>query len=155
MCESSAGKRYKVREPHPSVKLKFTLLLLKQIISCPFSQQQPLIQSNSCQPVLESMGFTHLTKYYGNCLPKNASFNLCQVTKNKIFQIIPSLNSNKATRLYLIPCKFIKDSAQFIKSPLTHIENYPISKSKIPDDLKAARITPMYKKNTKTEAGDQ
>ena len=64
------------------------------------------------------------------------------------------LNSNKATGLDLIPSRFLKDGAMFITTPLTYIVNLSISSSQIPDDLKTARITPIYKKNSKMEAGN-
>ena len=61
---------------------------------------------------------------------------------------------NKATKLHCITTKFTKDGPGFIKMPLTHIGNLSISKSKIFDDIKVARIIPIYKKNSNTEAGN-
>ena len=44
--------------------------------------------------------------------------------------------------------RLIKDGADIIMSPLTHILNLSLVTGNIPDDLKSARVTPIYKKNT-------
>ena len=41
-----------------------------------------------------------------------------------------------------------------ISKPLTHIVNISIQTGNIPDDLKMARVIPLYKKKSKTDAGN-
>ena len=50
--------------------------------------------------------------------------------------------------------RFIKDGAKLIESPLIHILNISLSTSEIPVNLKSAKVMPIYKKNTKMEAGN-
>ena len=48
--------------------------------------------------------------------------------------------------------RFIKDGAKLIVSPLTHILNLSLSTGEIPENLKSAKVMPIYKKNSKMEA---
>ena len=59
-------------------------------------------------------------------------------------KILENPNSNKATGLDQISPRFIKDCANIIMSPLTHILNLSLVTGKIPDDLKSAWVTPIY-----------
>ena len=65
-----------------------------------------------------------------------------------------SLSPNKATGLDGIPARFIKDSSSIIAGPLCHIINLSIIQGVIPDDLKSARVVPLYKKNDKTDVSN-
>ena len=65
-------------------------------------------------------------------------------------KILHSMSSIKATGLDEIPAKYLKDGSSVISKLLTHIINLSITTGSIPDDLKMARIIPLYKKNSKT-----
>jgi hypothetical protein len=82
------------------------------------------------------------------------SFSLSVVTKGTVIKYLNKLGANKATGLDGIPARFIKDSVHNISEPLTHIINLSIITGIVPDDLKSARVVPLYKKNNKTEAGN-
>ena len=45
-----------------------------------------------------------------------------------------------------INSKVVKYVAQYISMPLSHIFNLTFETGKIPDDLKVALVTPVYKK---------
>ena len=64
------------------------------------------------------------------------------------------MSSSKATGLDEIPAKYLKDGSSVISKLLTHIINLSITTGSIPDDLKMARIVPLYKKNSKTNVGN-
>ena len=68
--------------------------------------------------------------------------------------VLCKLNSSKATGLDLLSARFIKDGAKLIATPLTHILNLSLSTSEIPENLKSAKVMPIYKKNSKMEAGN-
>ena len=68
--------------------------------------------------------------------------------------ILTSLNSCKATGLDGLPAKFIIDSVESIVGPLAYIVNLSIRSGVFPDDLKRAKIVPIYKKKAKTEPGN-
>ena len=67
--------------------------------------------------------------------------------------VLTSLNSCKATGLDGLPAKFIIDSVESIVEPLAYIVNLSIRSGVFPDDLKRAKIVPIYKKKAKTEPG--
>ena len=69
-------------------------------------------------------------------------------------KILHSMSSSKATGLDEIPAKYLKDGSSVISKLLTHIINLSITTGSIPDDLKMARIVPLYKKNSKTNVGN-
>ena len=64
------------------------------------------------------------------------------------------MRSSNATGLDEIPAKYLKDGSSVISKLLTHIINVYITTGSIPDDLKMARIVPLYKINSKTHVGN-
>ena len=85
-------------------------------------------------------------------VPNNFSFKL--VSEVKIFKHLNCLSSSKATGLDGIPARFVKDGASIIAGPLSHIVNLSIIQGSVPDSLKLARVTPLFKKNDKTQVGN-
>ena len=57
----------------------------------------------------------------------------------------------KADGLDGIPTSLLKLSFTFIASSLTHIFNLVISTGIIPNDWKSARVTPIYKADSKVD----
>ena len=78
----------------------------------------------------------------------------CANPKQTVSKILHSMSSSKATGLDEIPAKYLKDGSSVISKLLTHIINLSITTGSIPDDLKMARIVPLYKKNSKTNVGN-
>ena len=77
-------------------------------------------------------------------------FGLVSVTVDQVSSILNSISASKARGLDELPTRFIKDGSSVIAKPLTHIVNLSITTGNIPDDLKAARVVPLYKKKGKT-----
>jgi hypothetical protein len=82
-------------------------------------------------------------------VPNSFSFSI--VSENTILKHTHKLSANKASGLDGIPARFVRDSASFISCPLAHIVNLSIIQDSVPDDLKSARVIPLYKKSVKTE----
>ena len=82
------------------------------------------------------------------------SYSFSMVSENKILKYLNNLSANKATGLDGIPSRFVRDSASVIACPLTHVINLSIIQGVVPDDLKSARVVPLFKKNNKTEVGN-
>ena len=82
------------------------------------------------------------------------SYSFSMVSENKILKYLNNLSANKATGLDGIPSRFVRDSASVIACPLTHVINLSIIQGVVPDDLKSARVVPLFKKNDKTEVGN-
>ena len=103
---------------------------------------------------LNKYGRNFVSKYYTakGVVPNSFSFSI--VSENKILKHLEKLSANKATGLDGIPARFIRDSASFITGPITHIVNLSIIQGSVPDDLKSARVIPLYKKGDKTEVGN-
>ena len=82
------------------------------------------------------------------------SFSLNPVTIDNVYKMLKGLNSTKATGLDNIPARFVNDAADNISTPLTHMIHLSLHHGKVPDDLKYARVVPLYKKNSKTDVGN-
>ena len=76
------------------------------------------------------------------------------MSENTVMKYLVNLSANKATGLDGIPARFVRDSASVISYPLAHIINLSIIQGSVPDDLKTARVVPLFKKNDKTEVGN-
>ena len=53
-----------------------------------------------------------------------------------------------------IPARFVKDSASFLKLPVTFLINMSISENCVPDDMKEARVKPLFKKGSNLDVGN-
>ena len=96
----------------------------------------------------------HFLDFYSSLGVTSNSFCFSEVSENNVLSILCKLNSSKATGLDLLSPRFIKDGAKLIASPLTHILNLSLSTGEIPVNLKSAKVMPIYKKNSKMEAGN-
>ena len=90
-------------------------------------------------------GWSHVQKFYQS-MHTTTSFKIKVVSESVVLKILQNLNPSKATGLDQLSPRFIKDGANIIMSPLTHILNLSLVTGKIPDNLKSARVTPIYKK---------
>ncbi len=61
---------------------------------------------------------------------------------------------NKSTGLDGIPARFLKDAAEVVARPLTHIINLSIRTQIFPDKMKMAKVKPLYKKKSRLQAGN-
>ena len=67
----------------------------------------------------------------------------------QLSSILNSIRASKATGLDELPARLIKHGSSVIAKRLTHIVNLSITTANIPDDLKVARVVPLYKKEEK------
>ena len=51
-------------------------------------------------------------------------------------------------------CTFHPTGASIIACPLSHVINLSLIQGTIPDDLKSARVVPIFKRNDRTEVGN-
>jgi len=82
------------------------------------------------------------------------SFSFALVSESTVLKYINHLSHSKATGLDVIPARFMMDGAAVIAGPLTHIINLSLIQGRVPDDLKLARVVPLYKKSDKTDVGN-
>ena len=82
--------------------------------------------------------------------PVVAGFSFEHVTISKIETEIKNLNSNKATTFGNIPPKLLKTNSDICAEPLQKVFNECVSKSQFPDELKAADVSSLFKKDVST-----
>ena len=86
--------------------------------------------------------------------PIQFSFFLRPVTENEVKDIISSLDTRKAAGHDGIVVKLVKDASKEILKPLCSLINLSFSKGIFPDDLKIARVLPIYKKGNPEDMGN-
>ena len=63
----------------------------------------------------------------------------------KFLDELYGLNCAKAVGHYGLPISYLVKAADFIYQPLTHIFNTSIASSIFPDEMKIAKVIPMFK----------
>ena len=76
------------------------------------------------------------------------------ITKDEVEEIINALNSKKASDVYGIPIKIVKDSSPFISNILADIYNSSILSGVFPNKLKLTYVIPAQKGNSKMSIGN-
>ena len=92
--------------------------------------------------------------FYKQKESQERDFVLKKVSEDFVYKELLKLNPSKSTGLDEIPARFIRDGASVLKIPITFIVNLSLSSGKVPDDMKVARVKPLYKKNSSLEAGN-
>ena len=72
-------------------------------------------------------------------------------SENEVEGIISMFNPNKAQGIDTIPIRLIMLAKVILSPYLTRMMNNFITTGQYPDVLKIARVTPIYKKGSKTE----
>ena len=81
-------------------------------------------------------------------------FILAPVSEDFIYKELCKLNPSKSTGTDNIPARFVKDAASVLTKPILHIVNLSIDQDLVPNDLKNARVVPLFKKNKRCEVGN-
>lgn len=78
-------------------------------------------------------------------------FNFDKVLEDKIMNVIESLQLKKATGIDNISVRILQENKLTLIPIVTHLFNSVISSSTFPDCQKIARITPLFKKGSKSD----
>ena len=81
----------------------------------------------------------------------DSTFELELLTADELRKLVNDIPLGKADGLDGIPTSLLKLAFTFIASSLTHIFNLVISTGIIPNDWKSARVTPIYKADSKVD----
>ena len=73
------------------------------------------------------------------------SMHLKLVTDIELKEIINNLRCGTSSDYDQIPMWLVKDSVELISSPLMNIVNLSINSGIVPDELKIARVLPLFK----------
>ena len=95
-----------------------------------------------------------LKNYYQKKGVVENSFHFSTVSEEEIENLLNGLTASKATRMDSLPARFLKDVSVVIACPLSHSKNLSLHSSQIPEDMKNARVVPLYKKQSTTEPGN-
>ena len=79
---------------------------------------------------------------------------LVSVSEDFIYKELYKLNPSKSTGTDNIPARFVKDAASVLTKPILHIINLSIEQNSVPNDLKSARVVPLFKKNKRCDVGN-
>ena len=88
------------------------------------------------------------------CIIQTDSFNLATVSENTILNILKITNVSKVAGLDNLSGQFFKDGAEVLAKPITDLCNFSITSGKFPDSCKIAKLKPIYKKSSLTEASN-
>ena len=86
-------------------------------------------------------------------IPKD-SFHFSPVTAKFVLDELKKLQISKSTGLDMIPARFLKDGARISYEPLKYIIDLSLMSSTFPNDMKMAKVTPLYKKKDKTDVSN-
>ena len=86
--------------------------------------------------------------FYNSGNPQKTTFSIREVPEDFVFKELTRLNIGKSTGLDGLPARFIRDGAEFLKRPITVIVNKSILTGVVPEDMKSARVRPIFKKNS-------
>ena len=129
----------------------------KQKVSEKFNDFYTTVASKLVEKLPRSLyryGKNFVSDFYSQkgVIPKNFSFSV--MSENQILKYLSKLSIDKSAGLDGIHSKFVRDSATVIACPFTHIINLSLIQGVVPDDLKSARVIPLFKKNDKTEVSN-
>jgi hypothetical protein len=93
-------------------------------------------------------------QFYQNKGVSPGEFRLKPVEEDFILKELCSLNVLKGAGLDDLSPRFLKDGAAQIAPLITYIVNLSITTETVPDTLKTARITPLYKKKSKLDVSN-
>ena len=79
------------------------------------------------------------------------SFHFTKVSEKTISNILKDLKTNKATGIYNLLGRFLKDGSKVLATPIAQICNLSIKLSTVPYECKIAKLKPLYKKSKKTD----
>ena len=86
---------------------------------------------NKLSPITGKCGEEFVSQFYNS----KSTLSLKQISEDKIYTMLMDLEPHKATCLDGLQAKFLIDSAQSIKQPLTHINNMSIISGVFPKQL--------------------
>jgi hypothetical protein len=97
-------------------------------------------------------GIDTVKKYYEKYKLEGKFFSFTPVTEETILKLLLNTNPSKAAGLDNLAGKFLREGASVLVTPITKICNLSIRLSTFPDKCKIAKLKPLFKKGSKTEA---
>ena len=114
---------------------------------CNFFQTVASKLKRSCIPFKEFVWSTPNEKL----LNVNSIFKFSQVSVPEVKKHLKQLKRKKAEGIDEIPNCILRDCAHELAPPIAHIINLSLKSAQIPEDLKTAKITPIFKDGEKSK----
>ena len=92
-----------------------------------------------------------IQKYYKQKRVVQNVFSFFLLSETEVCKMLRGLSPRKASGLDDLPARFIRDGAEGIAYPIPYIINLSLKTGVVPDEMKTARVIPLYKKNSKLE----
>ena len=96
----------------------------------------------------------NLNDFVNQKVSTETEFSISLVDESFILSQLQNLNVNKATGIDNISAKYLKMAAPAISKPLAKILNLSIQSGTFPDTLKKAKVTPIFKRGSKTDVNN-
>ena len=87
-----------------------------------------------------------LSEYTKSKLHNTDMFKIEEIDENTVLLMLEKLDTTKAAGIDSLGPRLLKLAAPMIYKPLTVIINKSINTGKFPDELKLAKVTPIFKK---------
>ncbi len=100
----------------------------------------------------KKFGIDTVKKYYEKYKLEGKDFSFSPVTEETVLKLLLNINPSKAAGLDNLAGKFLREGATVLVTPVTEICNLSIRLSTFPDKCKIAKLKPLFKKGSKTEA---
>ena len=98
---------------------------------------------------------THIFKdFYKNKVNRQNNFKLSFVSEEYVYKELCKLKTQKSTGIDEISPIFLKDGASELKGVLTYIINLSIDTENVPDEMKFAKVKPLFKKGSRLDASN-
>ena len=81
-------------------------------------------------------------------------FNLATVSENTTLTVLKNTKVSRAAGLDNFSGRFLKDGAKVLAKPITELCNLSITSEKFSDSCKIAKLKPIYKMGSLTEASN-
>ncbi len=89
-----------------------------------------------------------------NNIYDGSHFGFTEIDEDVVLKKLLKINAKKATGYDQLPPKMIKLGAAYLSGPIKSIINQSIRTSTFPNELKAAEVTPIFKKNDRLDKGN-
>ena len=86
--------------------------------------------------------------------PEKNVFEFRNVTSAELVSVIKKMKVSKSAGLDKISSKLLKAAGSAIIESLTYLFNLVLNTGIFPDDMKLAKVTPIYKSGSKTDCGN-
>ena len=98
--------------------------------------------------------FSTLDKYVKSKLDSSKKFNISLISENQVFKLLNKLNSSKSAGVDTVGPRILKLAAPVISRAIAHIINTSIKQGIFPDELKKAKVSPIFKSGDKETMGN-